>query len=76
MISGKGMLWAFDNKKMPIQGIVEGLAHYKEKHGKSANCVHVSFEQSLTSLASIVIQGVSIVPDKTILKDCIWIGEE
>ena len=76
MISGKGMLWAFDDKKMPVQGIVEGLAYYKEKYKKEANCVHVSLSQSLTSLSSVVIQGVNIVPDTSILKNCVWIGEE
>ena len=76
MIKGKGMMWWYSNHIMPIQGIMEGITYYKEKYGKTANCIHISMAQSLTSLSTIVIQGVSIVPDTSILKNCVWIGEE
>lgn len=64
-----GMLW---HDKREIEEAVMGAAEYYEgKYGAKPNVCHVNPANLQGSLA---ISGIAIKADKTVQKECYWLG--
>ena len=69
-----GMLWYDGNKQETLsKRIIKAVAYYKEKYGYNANCVFVAPSDFVVEEQ---VDGVRIVPSRSIIKSHFWVGIE